>query len=109
MHRVEGIAFYFGGLLLLYEILRQFERRSMATPLVWYYMIAIAVPVANGAAARSLAFREHTMFVLMVPLLCMALVALCMLSVRACTSSEEPLCAAPPSSPPRADPLQWLR
>jgi exosortase K len=33
MHRIEGIVFYFGGLLILYEFLRPRERRSWVTPL----------------------------------------------------------------------------
>ena len=74
--RVEGIAFYFGGLLLLYGILTRFERRSVVAPLVCYYAITIAIPLANGAAASGLAFAEHTLFVLVVPLLFIALARL---------------------------------
>ena len=103
-HRMEGIAFYFGGLLLLYAFLIRFERpfdlaqgrpfdlaqgrRSVATPLAWYYAITIAIPLLNGAAARGLPFVEHTLFVLIVPLLFIALAALCMLFIRACIARE---------------------
>lgn len=106
-HRVEGIAFYFGGLLLLYGFLTRIERpigfaqgtRSVAVPLVCYYVIAIAIPVFNGAAGGGLRFVEHASFVLIVPLLFIALAALCMLSIHACTSRESlPSCG-----------LRWLR
>jgi exosortase K len=87
-HRVEGIAFYFAGLVVLYAFLTRFERRSVAAPLVWYYAITIVIPLLNGAAASGLPFVEHTLFVLIVPLLFIALAALCMLSIRACTPRE---------------------
>jgi exosortase K len=71
-HRMEGIAFYFGGLLFLYVFLTQFERRSIATPLVWYYAITIAIPLANGASDNRAAFIEHASFVLILPLALLA-------------------------------------
>jgi exosortase K len=71
-HRVEGIAFYFGGLLLLYAFLTRFERRSIATPLVCYYAITIAIPLANGALDNRAAFTEHASFVLILPLALLA-------------------------------------
>ena len=43
-------------------------------PLVCYYGIAIAVPVANGAAVDR-PFIEHCLFVLAVPLLLLMVVA----------------------------------
>ena len=36
--------------------------RRAAVPLIWYYAIAVAVPLANGAA-----FGEHMVFVIVVP------------------------------------------
>ena len=105
-HRVEGIAFYFGGLLLLYTFLMRFERpfdfaqgrRSMAAPLVWYYAITVVVPLLNGAAASGRPFVEHVIIVLILPLLFIALAALCMLSIHACTFRK----------PLRSSVLAWL-
>ena len=113
-HRVEGVAFYFGGLLLLYAFLTRFERpfdfaqgrRTVAVPLVWYYAITIAIPLLNGAAASGVPFVEHTLFVLILPLLFIALAALCMLSIHACTS-REPLSCGLPWPPRRAVRLTW--
>jgi hypothetical protein len=40
--------------------------RRAAAPLSWYYAIAVAVPVLNGAALDG-AFLEHAAFVVAVP------------------------------------------
>jgi hypothetical protein len=48
--------------------------RHTAVPLCWYYLITIAVPLANGATAGGTAFIEHTLFVLMLPAAFIALV-----------------------------------
>ena len=87
IHRVEGIACYFGGLVLLYQLVqyvdriqrragpREPARRSTLqsvsgrlVPLFWYLVITVAVPLANGAASAGKVFVEHTLFVLAVPL-----------------------------------------
>jgi hypothetical protein len=41
--------------------------RQAAAPLFWYYAIAVAVPLLNGATLDR-AFAEHVAFVLAVPL-----------------------------------------
>jgi len=41
--------------------------RGASTPLLWYYAIAVVVPLLNGAASRDALFLEHTVFVLLVP------------------------------------------
>jgi exosortase K len=92
VHRVEGIACYFGGLVLLYQLVRS-ECVSPGTegacppkharigwceggvPLFWYLVITVAVPLANGAASGGKGFVEHTLFVLAVPLVLVALAA----------------------------------
>ena len=84
VHRVEGIAVYFGGLVLLYELAQRLDRRvawagramnrdaiqtivhafrRMALPLAWYYAVTLAVPLANGAA-QSGAFVGHALVVI---------------------------------------------
>ena len=44
-------------------------------PLFWYFVITVAVPLANGAASGGKVFVEHTLFVLAVPLVLVALAA----------------------------------
>jgi exosortase K len=98
VHRVEGIACYFGGLVLLYQLVqyvdRGFECMSPPShrpiracfggqapsvpelmPLFWYLVITVAVPLANGAASGGKIFVEHTLFVIAVPLVLVALAA----------------------------------
>jgi exosortase K len=83
VHRVEGIACYFGGLVLLYQLLQYGDRgsecvslsASQRVPLFWYVVITVAVPLANGAASGGKIFVEHTLFVLAVPLVLVALAA----------------------------------
>jgi hypothetical protein len=47
-----------------------------ATPLLWYYAIAVVVPLLNGAASRDALFLEHTAFVLLVPVVLVTVVGL---------------------------------
>jgi len=47
-----------------------------ATPLLWYYAIAVVVPLLNGAASRDALFLEHTAFVLLVPVALVTVVGL---------------------------------
>jgi len=92
LHRVEGIACYFGGLVLLYQLVQYVDRppshrpiracfggqaRSVPelVPLFWYLVITVAIPLANGAAIAGKVFVEHTLFVLAVPLVLVALAA----------------------------------
>jgi exosortase K len=98
IHRVEGIACYFGGLVLLYQLVQYVDRGSECAsppshqsvracfggqapsapelvPLFWYLVITVAVPLANGAASAGKVFVEHTLFVLAVPLVLVALAA----------------------------------
>jgi hypothetical protein len=42
--------------------------RRTALPLLSYYAITIALPLANGAAQSGAAFTEHALVVLLVPL-----------------------------------------
>jgi exosortase K len=81
-HRVEGIVFYFGGLMALYGIVTRLEpfdfaegKHSVLLPLVCYDAITIAIPLANGAAADR-QFAGHALVVAMLPLALMAIAAL---------------------------------
>ena len=65
-HRIEGILVYLGGLLLLFALARAIEARkrrmSFAIPIVAYLVITLALPLANGAAARG-EFVHHALLV----------------------------------------------
>lgn len=50
--------------------------RGASTPLLWYYAIAVVVPLLNGAASRDALFFEHTAFVLLVPVVLVTVVGL---------------------------------
>ena len=41
--------------------------RRAAPPLAWYYLVALALPLANGAAHAGAPFLEHAVAVLVVP------------------------------------------
>ena len=47
------------------RIARAFRRTTL--PLAVYYVVTLAVPLANGAAGAGLAFVEHALVVLIVP------------------------------------------
>ena len=69
VHRLEGIIVYFGGLALLYEVVRRVDGggfRSLALPLACYYAITLAVPVVNSVVMTS-AFLRHALVVLVLP------------------------------------------
>lgn len=79
LHRLEGIVVYFGFLLLLFVVLERFESgkrlttaRAVIFPVLVYYAIALGVPLANGAYRQGTAFWEHSLFVLLLPLLLIA-------------------------------------
>jgi exosortase K len=73
IHRLEGIAVYFCGLLLLYRLVRRLDggapphRYWPLAPLAWYYLITLGIPLANGA--RGAAFVSHAIVVSVVPLI----------------------------------------
>ena len=90
VHRVEGIACYFAGLVLLYQLVQyvppshrpiracfggQAPSVPELVPLIWYLVITVAVPLANGAASGGRVFVEHTLFVVAVPLVLVAVAA----------------------------------
>lgn len=88
-HRFEGIVVYFGFLLLIFvanekmmpdsEPIRPRERwRRWLLPLAVYYGTTLGVPVVNAMFKGGLAkvgFWEHSIFVVLVPLLLLGTVA----------------------------------
>lgn len=76
LHRVEGIVVYFGFLLLLFVIAERLAagKRSkwiVVFPLVIYYGMTLGVPLVNGSHRQGVAFVEHSVFVIVLPLLVM--------------------------------------
>jgi exosortase K len=77
IHRLEGIVVYFGGLLLLYELVQRIDRGThafgYALPLGCYYLVTIVLPLANGALrlrsgqAGGDVFVAHAVIVILVP------------------------------------------
>ena len=85
LHRCEGVFIYFGFLLLLFIVSEKMSSDSAAVlnvsrpnasglyrqflfPLLIYYATALAIPLVNGAYQRT-DFWEHSLFVLLTPLL----------------------------------------
>jgi exosortase K len=76
LHRLEGISVYFGFLLLLFVISEKMDSekssglfRQSLFPLLIYYATMLGIPLANGAWRQGADFWEHSLFVLLVPLL----------------------------------------
>ena len=92
LHRFEGIFIYFGFLLLLFMVSEKMSsenasglsphagrpRRDLGLfrqtlfPLLIYYATTLGIPLANGAYRPGIAatdFWEHSVFVLLTPLL----------------------------------------
>ena len=62
VHRVEGIAVYFGGLVLLYELVQRFDRRAVlggARAMTSTQAVAIARAFRRTALPLGLVLRRH--------------------------------------------------
>jgi exosortase K len=75
LHRFEGIFIYFGFLLLLFVVSERMRSetttgllRQSFFPLVVYYVTTLGIPLANGAYRLGIVFWEHSLFVLLIPL-----------------------------------------
>jgi len=76
LHRVEGIFVYFGFLMLLLAVSEKTGAgktsgllRQAFFPLLLYYTTMLAIPLANGGYRQGSGFLEHSVFVLLIPLL----------------------------------------
>ncbi len=88
LHRFEGIFIYFGFLLLLFILSEKMSSRNASSsknlsgslsasrlfrqsffPLLIYYSTTLGIPLANGAYRQGIEFWEHSLFVLLTPLL----------------------------------------
>jgi exosortase K len=79
LHRIEGILVYFGFLLLLFLVVERFEankplrlERVLIFPIVIYYAVTLGIPLANGSYRQGSTFWEHSVFVLVLPVLFVA-------------------------------------
>jgi exosortase K len=103
LHRVEGIVVYFGFLLLLFVISERFSDRALHEkstlwrqclfPLLLYYATTLAIPLANGIYRSTGAvkgFWEHSLFVLLTPLVfVIPLAVFCLYRDRQCSPAVE--------------------
>jgi exosortase K len=124
LHRLEGIFIYFGFLLMLFMVTEKISSDDTAVtastrvlhrdagrfrqfffPLLIYYATTLGLPLIHGLYHGGIAatdFWEHSLFVLLTPLLLILTVAL-FHSLREITStllsSREAAAASPPSQP----------
>ena len=73
LHRLEGIVVYFGFLLLLFVLTENRNatpnRKLILFPLVIYYATTLGIPLVNGSYKQGTPFFEHSVFVLVLPLI----------------------------------------
>jgi exosortase K len=86
LHRLEGILIYFGFLLLLFVVSEKLNLGSASNsgkastkvsdllrrsffPLLIYYATTLAIPLVNGGYRQGPDFWEHSLFVLLTPLI----------------------------------------
>jgi exosortase K len=82
LHRLEGVSVYFVCLLLLFVMTDRRGSvdssasddaagllRRLTFPLLVYYATTLGIPILNGAYRRGDEFLEHSLFVLLIPLL----------------------------------------
>lgn len=73
LHRLEGIVVYFAFLLLLFVLTERrnatTSRRLVLFPLVIYYATTLGIPLMNGSYKQGIPFWEHSLFVLVLPLI----------------------------------------
>lgn len=81
LHRAEGIVVYFAFLLMLYLVTETTDTNSFGArlkrlcfPLAIYYATTLLLPLLNFRHSKTLIFWEHSLFVLLVPLLVSLLV-----------------------------------
>ena len=80
LHRLEGIVVYFGFLLLLFMLTERQKatpkRRLILFPLFIYYATTLGIPLLNGSYKQGVPFLEHSVFVLVLPLILVATYAI---------------------------------
>jgi exosortase K len=82
LHRFQGIFVYFGFLILLFILGEKLWRREehqtnnrsfrfwrFAVPLLAYWAMTLGIPLLNGARREGAPFLEHSLFVILTPLI----------------------------------------
>ena len=73
LHRLEGIVVYFGFMLLLFVLTEKrnatVSRKLVLFPLGIYYVTTLGLPLLNGSYKQGMPFWEHSIFVLVLPLI----------------------------------------
>ena len=104
LHRLEGILVYFGVLLLLFVISEKSTERTISFhstsplsllrrysfPLLIYYGCTLGLPLARGGYGSN-GFWEHSLFVLVTPLLVLLVIAaidFCKVSIRSLQAAQ---------------------
>jgi len=77
LHRLEGIVVYFGFLLLLFvvterRVKQSSSARALVIPLAVYYATTLGIPLLNGSYKQGIPFLEHSLFVLVLPIILLA-------------------------------------
>ena len=88
LHRLEGVVVYFASLLMLFMATEHRTNagfvqrlRQLRFPIGVYYVTTLLLPLMNGAFKRGTAFWEHSLFVMMVPILvCLFVLSTCVIS-----------------------------
>jgi exosortase K len=82
LHQFEGIIVYFSFLLLLYLMSDRTDSKLKTSglgrlifPLVFYYVVTLVMPLANGGYQRGTEFWQHSLFVFVTPVGVMLLIA----------------------------------
>ena len=79
LHRLEGIVVYFGFLLVLFVLTEKrgvkLNRRVVLFPLGVYYLTTLGIPLLNGSYKQGIPFFEHSLFVLILPLILLVILA----------------------------------
>ena len=87
LHRLEGIVVYFGFLLLLFVLTEKRSaapsRRLVLFPLIVYYVTTLGIPLLNGSYKQGIPFFEHSLFVLVLPLILLSTYAILVFFVGA--------------------------
>jgi exosortase K len=106
LHRFEGIFIYFGFLLLLFMVSEKMGSKNASSsenaaglfrrtfcPLLIYYATTLGIPMINGAYRQGADFWEHSLFVLLTPLLLiLPLATFRLINYLACNNRKGRLC-----------------
>ena len=74
VHRIAGTALYFFFLCLLYLVMVRKPGKKMQTPLLWYLLVTLLVPLIRRLFAGNLSgFFEHSIVVILISMIILLL------------------------------------